>query len=690
MENVVIGIVSSDDDSVEKVQKLGDTNRATLGFFPSGAFSDAARKGNIIGAFYQNVLVGYLLYRYSSRRNIVTLVHVCIDQSYRSQKLADRLINSLVTIKNTARWFEADCRRDYNLDLFWQRNGFFPVGERPGRAEAGSTLTMWRRENGEYNFFSIIDEVERKEKIIAILDTCIILDLFKRDNEESQALLMDGINNEVAYRITPQCKYEINQNKMGSERKDLFTYTSRYELLGVTNKQACIRLQEELKSLFDPYEKNTKDIIHLSESILGRADVFVTRDDWIYSLKSQIYERYGLSIVYPGELISQIDELVDEALYSPTQIAGSNLSIRKMKAQDLDDVTELYNHTKHTSKRAFTDTIRKFLAKGNEYACYLVMKGNDIASVYVVHTSPNVIQIPCLLMNTKNVKRAFANTLVRHILNRIINNSKHELIYMPIDSIKDEYADALHDLGFLRTEEGFVKILIAGMVTLRDLKLRLKSIQCSHSQYIDLQTIESIEKLISSGQAYLLEQLLWPVTIIDIDLPTYIVPINPHYAIDLFDDELRCAHPTFLPVVREDVALSIENVYFTSAVKREIVFPSRVLWYTTQDSHYVGTGALRSLATVLFSASDSTSEMYRLFRRFGVLTWKTINELGKGQPKKVQAIKFGYVRHAPHPLTYSSLKEIIHNNMGKEVMLQSAYKITAMAFQEIYQRMFIE
>lgn len=688
MGNIIIRNVEV--ERTNEVIALGDQYRATLGFFPIGAYKQAAQNGLIIGAFCDEILVGYLLFRHTTRRNVVTLVHVCVDLTFRSSGIAEMLIQHLISTKDSARWFEANCRRDYNLERFWSKNGFTPVGERDGRAASGSILTKWRRDNREYSLLSLLDDMERQEKVVAVLDTCIVLDLFKSENEESLALLMDGIGEEVAYRITPQCNREINRNGTETERKRLFEYTSRFGMLGEIDQQQNIIMQAELKALYDPGGKNVNDICHLSESIVGGADVFVTRDDWVYSLKKDIYERYGLGIVYPAELVIQIDELIDESLYSPTQLAGSKLSLRKMKSVDLEIVTDLYRYTQYTNKRSFLDALRKYMANGSEFSCFVILKNDMIIAAYVIHDGDESIEFCCLLINERAIKRAYANTLIKHVIVRLISDMPRDVLYIPSDSSKFDYTGALADFGFIKVDKGFLKVRFVGLLSINVLKSKLNQLHDVLSRYTEWDLIQLVDELGGSDHAYLLEQIFWPTVLDDLNLPTYIVPIKPQYAIDLFDERLRDVNPSLLYVEREEVALGIENVYFSSATKKELEFPSRILWYTKQDDHYIGTGVVGSLATVLSTVIGSTSDMYRLFRRFGILTWKTINELGKGKPQSVQAVKFGYVRHAANPIMFSELKDIVRRTMNKNVMLQSAYKITPEAFREIYKRMFVE
>ncbi len=76
-------------DAVE----LSDRNSKTLGFLPYVAFEKYAKQGQLIGAFNKstNELLGYLLYRISY--NKVTIVHLCINETKRNNKTANKLVD---------------------------------------------------------------------------------------------------------------------------------------------------------------------------------------------------------------------------------------------------------------------------------------------------------------------------------------------------------------------------------------------------------------------------------------------------------------------------------------------------------------------------------------------------------------------------------------------------------------------
>ncbi len=79
IEDVAYGTSSFDD-----VKVLSRANQGRLGFLQWEAFSEAASTGRLIGAWIEDKLVGYCLYRLRKSDRSVSLTHVCVDTCRRA------------------------------------------------------------------------------------------------------------------------------------------------------------------------------------------------------------------------------------------------------------------------------------------------------------------------------------------------------------------------------------------------------------------------------------------------------------------------------------------------------------------------------------------------------------------------------------------------------------------------------
>ena len=126
---------------VDAVDRLMKANSATLGFLPREALRDYLEKGRVLGAKRgDGSLAAYILF--ANRRMDVRVAHLCVDRKLRGKGLARKLMERLAT---DARYrgllsLELHCRRDFQAHAVWQKLGFIPWGEKPGRASSRTTL----------------------------------------------------------------------------------------------------------------------------------------------------------------------------------------------------------------------------------------------------------------------------------------------------------------------------------------------------------------------------------------------------------------------------------------------------------------------------------------------------------------------------------------------------------------------
>ena len=182
--------------------ELGDCNSKTLGFLPKVVFEKYAKQNQLIGTFEKgtNELLGYLLYRVSY--NKVTIVHLCINEAKRNKNTANKLVDYLK--KNTKQYdgIKLSCRNDYGIDKVWEKFNFVPINEKAGRSKKGLLLTIWWFPHYQDNLLTQISEYELNNKIVAVIDMNIFLDLKDDREQESLALKSDWLLSEAIFYYT--------------------------------------------------------------------------------------------------------------------------------------------------------------------------------------------------------------------------------------------------------------------------------------------------------------------------------------------------------------------------------------------------------------------------------------------------------------------------------------------------------
>lgn len=137
-----ICILSDQRDLFDRVIALHDLHKATLGFFPRGAFREYYSKGQILTAVDDDSVLGFLTFRITGRR--CCIVHLCAAADGRCRGVARGLLDFLKqTLDQQCLGIHVRCRRDYEANRVWPRLGFVATGERAGRGKDGKILTEW-------------------------------------------------------------------------------------------------------------------------------------------------------------------------------------------------------------------------------------------------------------------------------------------------------------------------------------------------------------------------------------------------------------------------------------------------------------------------------------------------------------------------------------------------------------------
>jgi GNAT superfamily N-acetyltransferase len=243
-DDIYTEIIDQNSPYLETVINLGDANNKTLGFFPKGAFIEHAVKKTIIVAVSpQKECIGYLLYKTKERHNKrIRLVHLCISENWRKKGIPEKLVNHLKKITDTDKQYEGiclTCRRDFNLDHFWQKLGFIPRFDKAAKTE-GKENTYWWFDYGHPNLLSILNETNRESKLSVVIDAPIFFEIAEEqdnpENKDSKSLMSDWLQSEVDLSLVDEISNQINNITNSEQRKKLMTFSTHFSLLDVGQK----------------------------------------------------------------------------------------------------------------------------------------------------------------------------------------------------------------------------------------------------------------------------------------------------------------------------------------------------------------------------------------------------------------------------------------------------------------------
>ena len=667
---------------LDQIIRLGDMNRNRLGLLPKEAFRQFAAQNTIYCIVKDNIVVAYVLFRVRKRSNIIVLTHLCVDSCNRSLGYAKKLVDAVQVQYPNVRCIEVRCRRDYNLDKFWNACGFHVIDERAGRKKSGSTLTIWHRDVNQYDLLYLLHQEETQNKLLVTLDTNIVIDLFQ-SGPISDYLYDDYLEDYVAYRITPEVMDEVNRNKHDQTRKRTLDFCKRFQ--SVIIKDGFDQLVCELSSQFDPNNNHTRDIRHLAYSILADADVFITKDEWVCKLTNQMELKYNLLIMEPENLFLYVDYIFEKQFLIPRQICGSHFRIEPLRMENVDvfyGMYEAFNIKKNEFKMQTHPLITD-----KDIMVSVVFHDESAIGYFAIKNEP-YHEIVSFSFSRKKLSKHVRNMLMRYVLNSIVKAcvpSPGDTAAIIVRNAElDDMVGVFTECGFARCNHGMVRFAINNVMDTEGVCEKIIELTDSLSETMednDSKQIKSAMLAIAHRNPLQLEKILSPLLIKGINIPTYTVPVKPDYAAKLFDEELLSQ--TYLDNPYQDASLSIENSYFTAS-KCKFLCPCRIVWYVSEDCRYCNTKAIRSYSVMTECEAGTVKEIYKRHQKYGVLSWSELAALLSRKPEqRIQAFIFENVRAFPKAMSYSKLNDLSFSMTGKKIQLNGPSRIDQLLFEKI-------
>lgn len=668
----------------EEALILGDANSKTLGFLPKMAFEKYAQENKLIGAYDKNTseLFGYILYRTSY--NKVTIVHLCIDDKHRKKGVAKKLVDYLKTNTKKYQGIRLSCRNDYNINHVWENFNFVPMYEKAGRSKTGLPLTIWWYPHKQTDLFSQVADYELKNKISAVIDMNIFIDLKEKRKKESLALLSDWLSNEINLYVTREIYTEINRNPDPKTKENSRAFVSSFKEIPF-NEDKFSEIYESLKSLIKIQNNNdNSDLRHIALAISGEAEYFITRDGFIIENKN-IFINYGISVYRPSQFITHLDEILQTSKYKPQNLIGTNIRTVNITSENADNLITSFLADNNEKKSKLSEKIRIYQAYPKRFELITVSKNNDtLAFVVLDRTNENKLIIPIFRFRQNKLK----NTLSKHLLYKIILTATKE--NRTFIEITDEYLDEtlneiIKETKFINYNEKWIKINLKNTLTKQETLLKLNSIiednELINNIKLNLNGIVETNKNIKSTD-YKLERSLFPLKISDLDLPCFIVPIKPHWAEALFDDKSDQKLPLFEPDY--PLLLNRENVYY-AAKTGKLKSPARILWWVSENKQTKQKGEIRACSYVDAVFIDKPKTLFKRFEKLGIYKWTQIAETSKNKDE-IMAFVFSDTELFTNPISSVFVKNYFTKHENKNFMIVSPLKIKKDTYIDLYNK----
>jgi GNAT superfamily N-acetyltransferase/predicted nucleic acid-binding protein len=670
--------------TLESVIALHRADSRQLGFFPRGAFEEHARAGQILLARNErDQVLGYLLYRVAKQRAMI--VHLCTAPSARGKGVARALVQHLKGVTRSLAGIGLRCRQDYDARHVWAKFGFSALHRKAGRSQDGHELTFWWFDHGHPDLFSLAaNNDDRRQPVV--VDANVFFDLEdcdNRDNEDSKALLADWIQASIELCVTKEIHNEIDRGGDPLLRARSKAAVTGYTFLKSDDtrfQQIC----EELKPMFPEAAvlRDEADLRQVAYAVAGDAAYLVTRDERLAERCEPLYERYGLRVLHPAELISSLDVIEREAEYRPAWIEGSRLQSRAVQGEDLDTVVDAFRDKTNEKPSDFRKAVLHCLSKPREIEARLVTDRERLPVILgvVSRARKDVLDVTMLRASDHGL----AATLVRNFLRTTLETAAQEnrrLIFVSDSGAGVTIRDALGEFGFTASNDSWVKIAIrsvGGFAALRDaVESAALQVGCESLAESARLAVNTAERSKDAESVAAVESRFWPAKITGTDLPTFIVSIRAEWAQHFFDDDLAAQ---FLFGTREELLLGIEGVYYCSAQHSYLAAPARILWYVSKGNEAVGSMSIKACSRLEEVVIGKPKELYKRFRRLGIFQWKDVFQVAKNDlTRDLLAFRFSMTERFPNPFSLDQLEAL-----GIRQPLLAPRHITDAQFATIY------
>ncbi|WP_425003120.1 GNAT family N-acetyltransferase [Mycolicibacterium sp. S3B2] len=668
-----------DSSLFEAARDLGDSQSQFLGLLPYAAWKEYAIDRRILCAVGRlnsddaestQRLMGYVAFRLP--RQSIALTHLAVNPMVRHRGVAKQLVEELRSRYLNRRGISARCRRDYPAYRAWPSLGFVARGDRKGRSAEGHLLTDWWYDFGHPDLLTWQGGTQTTTPVV--IDANIFLSLHNRDADERVVQAIAAVEDRLQILVTPELSNELNRHPDAHERRRLIRLAQQYPQLAV-DPSAVNAYEDELVASVRRRPRTIQDrsdARHVAYALAAGIDVVVTEDRKARTRMGQVAKELGgLVITNPFNLVALLDEREGNPSYAPRALKETGYKFGEAKS-DGGDLVDFINNAageRRTSYQAICDELAASRPASNR----LVLRDPLDSPVGLIGTRAcdSALEVRLLRVRDCALQNSVAAQLVGH-LRTIAAEHSAEVVLVRDRLLDSAIYDALLEDGYHAFDAGLVALTFRAAISSQDLRDRLRAMwhRLDPSQVSALAPLNEVaEEPLSSSRSYQLEHQLRPLRLLDADLGTWILPIKPAYAAELF------GYPPQLYDRRSDLGMRREHVFFRGKKSGEAE-PGRILWYASRPQC-----AIFAIST-LVEVRDVTPEVAeRRYQRLGVYSGERLKATA-GVSGTVRALRITDTELLDHPVPLSKLRQI-ERKTGQTLQLWSATKVGANVFAEV-------
>lgn len=656
------------------VYRLYRKHSATLGNLPNGAFEEYAEKGGLWYVPASDASAkAYVAFRIS--RGVATLAHLCVASEHRGEGLAKGLFAHLmrIAVERGLRGIRLSCRHDYReANQLWQTLGLVAVSAKTGRGKDAMELTIWWFDLGNPDLFSISGD---DSKLRVAMDMNVLIDLHdttRPRHHESMCLKQNWLEDFMVLGTLPETWNEINRAPDESIRTRSRGWARHYESFTAPN-DVMMRHHESLLPIFGhtrPDPNQESDLRQLAYALAAGVEVFLTYDDEMLRHSHDIEALNGLRIQHPIDLVTELDLSVRGHAYQPARLAGTEILDERITPDRVEVLVEEFAPPQRAPR--FRDTLRELIAQScsEQTDCRLITASGRAECLMARHSSAQHLDLRLLRIG----RSPLARTIARHVLHKSLMDAASagkSGLRVTDQHLAPHLSEVLPELGFISHDGVWVKptlSTIAAPATLAAAAAStLKSLGIMHAPTLNPSGSPEAIAAFEFG--------FWPAKVTKVPFPTYIIPIEPHWARMLFDAD-SAAQDLFHE--KWNLILNRENVYYSGAVDYPFQAPARILWYVSSRRNERFARAIRACSRLIAVDRDTPKNLHRRHKHLGIFEYQHVEACAKRKGHAV-ALRFADTELFSHSVSYEDTRRY-----GITSSFPGPLAIDSVCFETIY------
>ena len=671
---------------VGTVRLHADRERDALGFLPSQAYEEAARKGTLFVAVdvtAGNLYAGHILFgdTYPHARIYQTFVH----PDARKFGVGRKLVESLVRFAETRQYLSVAAKVALELPAngFYESLGFETLRTKPGGSSRGRTINIRVRQLNTPALFGYrepVSGVPLAEPIptftpVFSIDLNVFFDVAKRRarSELGGLVISASFSNLVRLTVTDEFVKELQRSSSGGS-DPVLEFALQLPTLPPPPGGVSDDVLRELAAIVFPHRavaasltpQDRSDLIHLAIAAHHKVTAFVTAEDALVDASSILEDKFGIRVVHVRSLAELLKNTA--MIQSPLEIGFSEADLR---LSEVDATNAVSIETLADSLRLPPDVRALVTATGihigNRKSLAISLDGDVICAAFWQAQSTLYGKLDAVLLaDEEQASLEVALDALLYRLSRIATASGPARIQLLIPNGCLSAQRVAARCGFMRCSDAsnelsrFQRLSIGSPITQSSwpsIRRELNAADMVFPEELPTHLGGNLRIGFEDKQGkqfqidlYDRETGLSPTVFLLAGRPGILVPIKPAYANEL----LGTSEQGFLFAKRQAAVLH-ERTYFCASRNLKLFEKgAAVVFYESGGSN--GRSAAVAVARVRSSAVVSKRKVAPSLIECGVLDEQELTEITAGE--QLAAITFDNVMKLKRPVGLSKLREL--------------------------------